>query len=178
MNTHAKTLLLGLAAMLTGSFATAEIPRTADGKPDMSGTYNVGTSTSMQRNRIFGDNRYMTEEQAERYARATQSFCKAERRAILIEKHPPKVATVHRVPPEMSVGTTSFGFRETAPRRSARRYQLRSSTNRKTAGIRQELKNQEIEWCVDTATIEEMTGQLGGSKTKGPAHTMIPNYVL
>ena len=45
-------------------------------------------------------------------------------------------------------------------------------------GIRQELKNQEIEWRVDTATIEETTGQLGGSKTKGPAHTMIPNYVL
>ena len=66
MNTHANTLMLGLAALLTGSFATAEIPRTADGKPDMSGTYNVGTSTSMQRNRIFGDNRYMTEEQAER----------------------------------------------------------------------------------------------------------------
>ena len=74
MNTHANALLLMLSAVVIGSFASADIPRTADGRPDMSGTYNVGTSTSMQRNRIFGDNRYMTEEQAERYTRATQSF--------------------------------------------------------------------------------------------------------
>ena len=104
--------------------------------------------------------------------------CKAEHQAILIEKRRPKVATVHQELRAMLVVTTYFGFHETAPRRSATRYRLRSSTNRKTVGIRQELKNQEVEWCVDTATIEEMTGQLGGSKTKGPAHTMIPNYVL
>ena len=74
MNTQANALLPILSAVVIGSFATADIPRTEEGKPDMSGTYNVGTSTSMQRNRIFGDNRYMTEEQAERYTRATQSI--------------------------------------------------------------------------------------------------------
>ena len=73
MNTQTHALFLILSAVVIGSFATADIPRTADGNPDMSGTYNVGTSTSMQRNRIFGDNRYMTEDQAERYARVTQS---------------------------------------------------------------------------------------------------------
>ena len=74
MNTQVNALLPILSAVVIGSFATADIPRTEEGKPDMSGTYNVGTSTSMQRNRIFGDNRYMTEEQAERYTRATQSI--------------------------------------------------------------------------------------------------------
>ena len=104
--------------------------------------------------------------------------CKAEHQAILIEKHRLKVATVHQELQAMLVVTTHFGSRETAPRRSATRYRLRSSTNRKTVGIPQEPKNREIEWCVDTATIVETTEQPGGSKTKGPAHTMIPNSGL
>ena len=75
--------------------------------------------------------------------------CNAEDEAILIEKRRPKVATVHQELRAMLVVTTYFGFHETAPRRSATRYRLRSSTNRKTVGIRQEPKNRGIEWCVD-----------------------------
>ena len=103
---------------------------------------------------------------------------KAEHQAILIEKRRPKVATVHQELRAMLVVTTYFGFHETAPRRSATRYRLRSSTNRKTVGIRQEPKNREIEWRVDTATIGATTEQPGGSKTKDPAHTMTPSSVL
>ena len=90
MKTKANALLPVLSAVVIGSFATADIPRTAEGKPDMSGTYNVGTSTSMQRNRIFGDNRYMTEEQAERYTRATQSILQGRTESAPDREAPPE----------------------------------------------------------------------------------------
>ena len=119
MNTQVNALLPILSAVVIGSFATADIPRTAEGKPDMSGTYNVGTSTSMQRNRIFGDNRYMTEEQNDMPVQPNRS-CKAEQKAILIGKRHPKAAMAHLALPAMSVDTTPFGFHEMAPHRSAR----------------------------------------------------------
>jgi hypothetical protein len=40
------------------------IPRTADGKPDLSGSYDVSTLTPLERPKEFGDNLYLTPERA------------------------------------------------------------------------------------------------------------------
>ncbi len=55
--------LLG-AAML----AQAQIQRTAEGLPDLSGTYDIATITPLQRPEEFGDNQFLTQEQADEMA--------------------------------------------------------------------------------------------------------------
>ncbi|MFT7654831.1 MAG: hypothetical protein ACI9UU_003952 [Candidatus Azotimanducaceae bacterium] len=60
-------LLLGCATCLLGATAAAtDMPRTADGKPDLSGTYDIATLTPLQRPEEFGETLYMTPEQAEK----------------------------------------------------------------------------------------------------------------
>jgi hypothetical protein len=57
-----------LTLLLSGLLATgaaADIPRTADGRPDLSGNYDTSTLTPLERPEEFGDNQYMTREQAE-----------------------------------------------------------------------------------------------------------------
>jgi hypothetical protein len=54
--------LLALPALALG--ADKPIPRTADGHPDLSGTYDVATLTPLQRPEKFGDNLYLTQDQA------------------------------------------------------------------------------------------------------------------
>jgi hypothetical protein len=44
--------------------ADKDIPRASDGRPDLSGTYDVATLTPLQRPTQFGDNLYLTREQA------------------------------------------------------------------------------------------------------------------
>jgi hypothetical protein len=56
-------LLLGAA--LAGAACADEIRRAADGRPDLSGTYDVATLTPLQRPEAFGDNLFLTPEQAE-----------------------------------------------------------------------------------------------------------------
>ena len=51
-----------LAALVTGH---AEIKRTADGKPDLSGVYDTGTLTPLNRPEEFGDKQFMSKEEAE-----------------------------------------------------------------------------------------------------------------
>ena len=62
------TVLAGSALVLAlagaGGWAD-DGPRLANGKPDFSGTYNIATVTPLRRPRAFGDNRYLTPEQAE-----------------------------------------------------------------------------------------------------------------
>ncbi len=53
---------LGLAPMAAAQ--NADIPRTASGRPDLSGTYDVSTLTPMQRSNEFGDKKFLTEEEA------------------------------------------------------------------------------------------------------------------
>ena len=53
--------------------ATADIPRMASGKPDLNGTYDVATLTPLQRPAEFGDNLYLTPEDAEKLAAADRA---------------------------------------------------------------------------------------------------------
>ena len=72
-----KTTLL-LAACLS-CHAMADIPRTADGKPDLSGNYDLATLTPLERPKEFGNNLYLTPEQAEQaMAAMKESLAKLE----------------------------------------------------------------------------------------------------
>ena len=64
-------LQLALGALVAAP-AGAEIPRTPDGKPDLSGTYDVATLTPEERPRHFGDSLYLTPAQAARLADAAR----------------------------------------------------------------------------------------------------------
>ena len=55
-------LLAGLLLAPMALTAQSEIPRMADGKPDLSGTYDIATLTPMQRIGKFGDKATLTEE--------------------------------------------------------------------------------------------------------------------
>jgi hypothetical protein len=61
-------ILLAVGASLAGSTPGVAQPqdarRTADGRPDLSGTYDVSTLTPLERPREFGDSLYLTPEQA------------------------------------------------------------------------------------------------------------------
>ena len=67
MNKSPILLGISLALVSIATYANDE-PRTADGKPDLSGTYNVATLTPFQRPTAFGDNLYLTKEQGEKMA--------------------------------------------------------------------------------------------------------------
>lgn len=58
-----KSMLLCLVALLPVT-ADAEIKRTADGKPDLSGVYDTGTLTPLSRPKEFGDKQFMSAEEA------------------------------------------------------------------------------------------------------------------
>ncbi|MYB17487.1 MAG: hypothetical protein F4Y16_00605 [Holophagales bacterium] len=59
-------LTLGLAALIALPAVAAEddTPRMADGKPDLSGFYNIATLTPLQRPARYGDNLFLTAEEA------------------------------------------------------------------------------------------------------------------
>ena len=59
------SLIIAAAAMTTAPFATGDIKRLPDGRPDLTGTYDVSTLTPLQRPSEFGDNLYLTPERAE-----------------------------------------------------------------------------------------------------------------
>ena len=70
---HDKTLtallITGLALCLPAAvMAGGEIPRTDSGRPDLSGTYDVATLTPLVRPEAFGDNLYLTREEADKIA--------------------------------------------------------------------------------------------------------------
>ena len=67
MNRQRIARLSLIAALLVASpiFASDDVPRTASGKPDFSGTYDTKTATPLMRPAEFGDNLYLTPEQAQ-----------------------------------------------------------------------------------------------------------------
>lgn len=65
-----RTYRAGLAAIVAllvfpGTPAIAEIQRTAEGLPDLTGTYDIRTITPLQRPQTYGDNLYLTAEQVQ-----------------------------------------------------------------------------------------------------------------
>ena len=73
----ALTLFIAGAATSFAAEATAantDAPRTADGRPDLSGSYNVATLTPLERPEKFGDNLLLTPEQAEEIEEAQRQL--------------------------------------------------------------------------------------------------------
>ena len=66
LNPVSQILLVGVVLFCAQTSATDnKIPRTASGRPHLSGTYDIATLTPMPRPEQFGDNLYMTPEPAE-----------------------------------------------------------------------------------------------------------------
>ncbi len=55
---------LAVLAIVVLPFAAAEIPRTASGLPDLSGTYDIATLTPLERPEEYGDKLTLTDEEA------------------------------------------------------------------------------------------------------------------
>ncbi len=70
MNRKIFSLLLASAMAQT---SCADIPRTADGKPNLSGNYDIATLTPLERPKEFGDNQYLTPEEATRLVAETKA---------------------------------------------------------------------------------------------------------
>jgi hypothetical protein len=64
----AASLLLVPAAAIAAEGAAGDIPRTASGRPDLSGTYDVATLTPLSRPAQYGDKLTLTDEEAEQIA--------------------------------------------------------------------------------------------------------------
>ena len=82
-----------IATLLVSAAGTAwaDIPRKQDGKPDLTGTYNVSTLTPLQRPTQFGDNLELTPEQAEEMTKAeAAAMAEANRNRGPITEAPPE----------------------------------------------------------------------------------------
>ncbi len=60
----------GVLAITISPVAASEIPRTPEGHPDLSGTYDIATLTPLQRPKKYGDKLTLTEQEAAEIARA------------------------------------------------------------------------------------------------------------
>jgi hypothetical protein len=69
---HAESIVALACALAislpVATMAADRIPRTASGKPDLSGTYDAATLTPLTRPAAYGDNLYLTKEEAEKIA--------------------------------------------------------------------------------------------------------------
>ena len=62
-----RLLNLGFLALLVAApatFAESDIQRRSDGKPDLSGTYDIASLTPMQRSQEIGERRFLTPQEA------------------------------------------------------------------------------------------------------------------
>ena len=79
---HVATKLLWLGISLSCSVSVvAEIKRTAEGLPDLSGTYNGATLTPLTRPPEFGNNLYLSKAQTEKLAAETEQLSTSPRRS-------------------------------------------------------------------------------------------------
>ena len=65
---------LGLLIACLVVSAHAEIKRTPSGKPDFSGVYDIGTLTPLNRPEAFGDNKFMTQDDAAKVVARTKAI--------------------------------------------------------------------------------------------------------
>ena len=73
MQVRTRTTLLGVAAAIASLSLSAEIPRTDDGKPDFSGTYDISSLTRMDRDPDLGERLTYTVEEIEELKRVAHS---------------------------------------------------------------------------------------------------------
>lgn len=97
MKTSVISLLGSIAAVLCAGTAADDIPRTPQGRPDFSGTYDVATLTPLQRPEMFGDNLVLDPEEAARIAE--------EERKVLEEDLKPSDPN-RQAPPQGGDGST------------------------------------------------------------------------
>ena len=70
-------MLIALTALVPVALAQqdgADIPRTSDGRPDLSGTYDIATLTPLERPAALGDKLVLTEEEAAEFAAGAGSL--------------------------------------------------------------------------------------------------------
>ena len=72
------TLLAVLALAAEPQAGAADIPRTADGKPDLSGTYDIATVTPVERPQALGNQRTLTDEQVRQMSARMETMRAAE----------------------------------------------------------------------------------------------------
>ncbi len=70
----ASLLSVSIFAFLSTAATHAEIKRTASGKPDLSGPYDTGTLTPLNRPEEFGEHQFMTKEQADQVIARTKAI--------------------------------------------------------------------------------------------------------
>ncbi len=63
-----------LAAATSATFAESDIQRRSDGKPDLSGTYDIASLTPMQRSQEIGERRFLTAQEAAAIARMKEEY--------------------------------------------------------------------------------------------------------
>jgi hypothetical protein len=97
-----KLLLASVIAASLAASSWADIQRTADGKPDLSGNYNTATLTQLERPKEFGDKLYLTREEAEKLSAATKE--KLDKLEATKDSDPNRKA-----PPKGGDGNLSFG---------------------------------------------------------------------
>ena len=66
--------IIGVLTIVAATLESAEIPRTASGRPDLTGTYDVATLTPLERPEKFGDKLILTGEEAEAIAKEEVEF--------------------------------------------------------------------------------------------------------
>ena len=66
-------VLLALLVAAPSLAADDDIPRTASGKPDLTGRYNIASSTPFERPEEFGDKQFLSREEAERIMAETRA---------------------------------------------------------------------------------------------------------
>ena len=69
-----KQILSVLVTATLAQYAAADIPRTLSGKPDFNGHYDTATLTPHQRPKAFGNNLYMSREQADKVVAAEKAM--------------------------------------------------------------------------------------------------------
>ena len=98
---------VGMLILVMGSIASTQ----AADLPDLTGTYDLATLTPLQRPVAFGNNKYLSREEAEKIRLADQRLEAADNAASDPNREAPQsVGTVRRALQETSADTTPFGL--------------------------------------------------------------------